>query len=180
MEHTPRAQAHTLPPDTPFGRVIFDIQRHDIHLTNDTLPRNNLTPWIEPHTSPTRANLRRNMQRISEQSVAGVPRSPPTFISLANTTLHLTCMGEQELRTLCMIQQQVTCFKLSLDLIQTPQASYRTILIPQPQTLLILPSLVWRSRIASSHDSPLQPNPNEDSHLELQGSEKSLLSQKLC
>ena len=88
------------------------------------------------------------MQRISKQSIARVLGSPPTFISLANTTLHLTCMGEQELRTLCMIQHQVTCFKLSLDLIQTPQASYRTILIPQSQTLLISPPLVWRSRIA--------------------------------
>ena len=88
------------------------------------------------------------MQRISKQSVARVLGSPPTFISLANTTLHLTCMGEQELRTLYIIQHQVTCFKLSLDLIQTPQASYRTILIPQSQTLLIPPPLVWRSRVA--------------------------------
>ena len=87
------------------------------------------------------------MQRISKQSVARVPGSPPTFISLVNTTLLLTCIGEQELRTLYMIQHQVSYFKLSLDLIQTPQASYKTILIPQYQTLLIPPPLVWRSGI---------------------------------
>ena len=52
-----------------------------------------------------------------------------------------------------MVQHQVTCFRLAINLTLTPLTSYRTILIPQAWTLLTPPPFAWRS--GTTHASNL-------------------------
>ena len=82
MAHTLKTQAHTLPPDTTDKRVIIPISRN-LAFVSPAIPllQNNLTHWMTP-------------QRTFGLSGAEAPGSPPTFFSLASTTILLTCMGE--------------------------------------------------------------------------------------
>lgn len=97
------------------------------------------------------------MPSIIKWNAAKAHESAITTISLANSVLQLTCIGEQDLRTICTTQRQVACFKLALEHLHR-RSSYRIILIPQAQTLLVPPPLLWRTGIVHI-TNPFNPHP---------------------
>nr|POE60896.1 hypothetical protein CFP56_31321 [Quercus suber] len=85
-----------------------------------------------------------------EQSDVAVLKNEITSISLATNVLHLMCMKEQGQTSLCTIQRQVACFRLSMEQLRHPLNSYRIIMNPQTQALLIPPPLVCPSNPSSN------------------------------
>ena len=145
MERTLCSQAHTLPLNTPLGRVIIPIFEDLAFISPAiSLLHTNPTLWIP---SP-RAHHRGRLMNHSEQRDVTVLENKITSISLATNMLHLMCMREQDQTFLCMIQRQVACFRLSMEQLRHPLNSYRIILNLQTQALLIPPPLVWRTGIA--------------------------------
>ena len=57
-----------------------------------------------------------------------------------------------------MVQHQVTCFRLAINLTLTTLTTYKTILIPQARTLLTSPHFAWRSGTAHA-SNPFNPIP---------------------
>ena len=153
---TLRAQAPSLPPNTPFKKVVIplppDLAIVSPAITNPTTT----TPHLPPMHAPTQHPLLTIQRSPLKQSIAEAQEVSMALISWENSIIHLIFLRSAWSLTIIKVYHQVLAFRLSLDLTQNSPArshSYRLVLNPQPREFLTQTPWVWRLGLAHQTNS---------------------------